>query len=157
MKQRGLILILWAGFLAALAVGVVREHVAHGVTTDVAEYRFVAKAADLVGGSTGVIIPATPRKWRTTWIDVHVKTVTGFVTVASLSVGSNSASFNNVMAIAALGTASTVDSLVAQTSLVILPVAVDLTTSGLQYKVTTPAVATTMTVDIHVRGHFVEP
>jgi hypothetical protein len=148
-------LVLGIALLCALPALDVRD--ARAVTTDTAEYRFVAKAVDLVNGTTGTIIPATARKWRTTWIDVHVKTVTGFVAVASISIGSNSANFNNVMAIAALGTASTVDSLVAQTSLVILPAAVDLTTSGLQFKITTPAVATTMTVDVHVKGHFLEP
>jgi hypothetical protein len=130
---------------------------AEAVTADASRIRFVAKAVDVVGGTTGTIIPATARKWRTTRADVHVKTSTGFVTVASMSLGSNSASFNNVMAIAALGTASTVDSFVTQASLVVLDAAVDLTTSGLQYKITTPAVATTMTVDIHVEGYFVEP
>src|SRR5258707_4961624 len=90
---------------AAALVGVYRD--AHAVTTDAAEMRFVAKAVDLVGGTTGVIIPATPRKWLTRRIDVHVKTTTGFVAVASISLGSNSASFNNVMAIGPLTGAST--------------------------------------------------
>jgi len=140
---------------AAALVGVYRD--ARAVTTDAAEMRFVAKAVDLVGGTTGVIIPATPRKWLTRRIDAHVKTASGFISVASLSMGSNSASFNNVMAIAPLTGASTVDSTVAQSLLVVLTGAVDLTTSGLQFKVTTPAVATTMTVDVHVTGHFLEP
>ncbi len=137
-------------------VGLYRRDAA-AVTTDAAEMRFVAKGVDLVGGTTGVIIPATPRKWLTRRIDVHVKTTTGFVAVASISLGSNSASFNNVMAIGPLTGASTVDSTVAQSLLVALTGAVDLTTSGLQFKVTTPAVATTMTVDVHVTGHFLEP
>lgn len=137
-------------------VGVARRD-ANAVTTDAPEMRFVAKGVDLVGGTTGVIIPATPRKWLTRRIDVHVKTVTGFVAVASISIGSNSTSFNNVMAIGPLTTASTVDATVAQSLLAVLTGAVDLTTSGLQFKVTTPAVATTMTVDVHVTGHFLEP
>lgn len=74
-----------------------------------------------------------------------------------MSVGSNSATFNNIMAIAALGTASVVDAFVAQAALVILDVAVDLTANGLQLKLTTPAVATTMTADVHVFGYFTQP
>jgi hypothetical protein len=146
--------ILFFALALGTAAGIGR---ALAVTTDVAELRFVAKGVDLVGGSTAVVIPATPRKWLTRRIDVHVRTVTGFVAVASVSLGANSASFNNVMAIGPLTGASGVDSTVAQSLLVVLTGAVDLTASGLQVKVTTPAVATTMTVDVHVTGHFLEP
>lgn len=141
----------------ALAVVEVVPRNATADTTAASRQRFVAKGVNLVGGTTATIVPATPRKWRTTRVDVHVKTVSGFISVASVSVGSNSASFNNVVAIAALGTASTVDSFVVQSSLVVLDAAVDLTASGLQVKITTPAVATTMTADVHVDGYFLEP
>jgi len=127
------------------------------LSADVTSQRFIAPAVDLVGGTAATIIPAVGRKWRTTRIDIQIKSVSGFVSVASLSVGSNSATFSNVMAIAALGTAAVVDAFVAQASLVILDVAVDLTTSGLQLKIATPAVATSMTADVHVFGYFTQP
>lgn len=153
MMHRRLFLALAA---AALIVATLAPAIA-AVTTDSARRRYVATSVNLVGGTTAVIIPAMPRKWRTTRIDIHVKSVTGFVAVASISIGSNSASFNNAMAITALGTATAADAFVAQTSLVVLDSAADLTASGLQVKVTTAAVATTMTADIHVEGYFLEP
>jgi hypothetical protein len=42
-------------------------------------------------------------------------------------------------------------------SLVVLDVAVDLTASGLQLKITTSAVTTTMTADVHVFWYFTQP
>lgn len=64
-----------------------------GISADTNLLRFIAPAVDLVGGSTATIIPATARKWRTTRIDIQVKSVSGFVTVAPVSIGSNSAQF----------------------------------------------------------------
>ena len=148
--------------LALLCAGALVVELAHtpaeaAVRADHDVVRFVAKGVNLAATGSTVVVPAQARKWRTTRVDVHVKTVTGFISVASASLGSNSTSFNNAVAIAALGAASTVDSLVAQASLVVLDAAVVMAASGLQFKVTTPAVSTTMTADVHVAGYFTEP
>lgn len=127
------------------------------VRSDHDRMRFIAKGVDLTAAGNTVVVPAQARTWRTTRLDVQIKSSSGFVSVASASFGGNSAAFDNVMAIAVLGTASAVNAFVAQASLVVLDTAIDATTSGVRIKVTTGAVATALTADVIVEGYFTEP
>jgi HAMP domain-containing protein len=131
---------------------------AHGaVTAPTSRRRYVAKAVDLTATGTTVLVPIQPCKWITTSVRAHVKSSTALTIVGSASIGTNSASFNNLMAITVVGVnTAVVDTTIDLTSS-LLTAALDLTSTALTLKVTTGATATAETADIHVEGFCAEP
>ena len=119
--------------------------------------RFIAKAVDLTATGTTALTPVFARKFVVKSIKCHYKTVTTLTVVASASIGNNSTSFNNLMAITVVGVNTAgVDTIVDLTSS-LLSVALDTTSTAVTLKVTTGATAAAATCDIHIEGYYAEP
>ena len=119
--------------------------------------RYTATAVDLTATGSTVLVPVQARKWVTTSIKIHYKTVTALTVVASASFGSNSTAFDNLQAIAVVGANTAVADTIVDLTSGLLSKAVDCTTNGLTMKVTTGAVATAASADVDVMGYWTEP
>lgn len=85
-------------------------------------------------------------------VTFELTSVSGFAVVASASVGTNSTSFNNILAITALTSVSTANNiLTVPLSSVIASVAAS---TAIAVKVTTPATATTYVLKVSLLGYY---
>lgn len=105
------------------------------------------------GKTTGATLIFTPTSRFTPLIvSTELTTVSGFVSVSSLSFGSNGASYNNILAISAMTL------VVAANNVLNFPVSALATSvaagTGIFVNVTSAAVATTYTIKVSITGFY---
>jgi len=105
------------------------------------------------GKTTGATLIFTPTsKFTSTQVTVELTTVSGFISAASFSVGSNGASYNNILAITALTGLSTVNNYI-NVPIVSLSSTISAGT-GIYVNVTTGATATTYIIKVSITGFY---
>lgn len=86
------------------------------------------------------------------YINVQLQSVTGFAITASISIGTNSTDFNNIMPITALTSLDTANEII---NLPLVAVISSVAAStAISVKITTPATATTYVVRISIVGWY---
>ncbi|MCK5602402.1 hypothetical protein KAR91_11045 [Candidatus Pacearchaeota archaeon] len=81
-----------------------------------------------------------------------LRTVSGFTSVPSLSLGTNSTDYDNICAIGAMTTVDAADELIPYA--ILAPVQAVAANTGIYVKITTAAVATTYDIDVIVMGFY---
>lgn len=108
--------------------------------------------ATATGATTLFTTRAGSARFYPTYAHVKLATVSGFVAAAALSIGSNSATFDNISVITALTGLSTANDFF-RTILNAIPSSIAASTD-VKANVTTAAIATTYTVDVFLVGFY---
>ena len=111
---------------------------------------FVHRALSLTAATSTVIATPSGFTFLPTLILLRVVAVSGFVSAATLSVGTNAATYNNIVPATATTGLNTVD----QTwPILVVPLAPAVASgTGIRVNVTVASVATTLTADVWVLG-----
>lgn len=119
-------------------------------TNDRLQVFSISGLSGIVGTSTLIFTPTTI--FTPTMISLQLQSTTGFVTVASVSIGTNGASYNNILAISPMTAVISATNLL-NFSLISLISTVAAGT-GIYVNVTTPAVATTYVMKVIIMGVY---
>jgi len=115
--------------------------------------QFIYSLSGLDGKTTGSTLIFTPiSRFTPIFLTMELTSVSGFVTVASCSDGTNGASYNNILGISAL------TGVLAANNLLTFPI-VTLVSSvasgtGVYVNITTGAVATTYVLKVSIKGFY---